>query len=354
MKSSPSIRASGPRSTALRLYWLPLLFGLLAGCAQPSKLPAETPMAPSIAVRALAAPETPAPLFRFSPGDEADLRVPDAPQFDVTVKVRPDGFGDFPVVGSVRMQDRTVDQVQKELRELFDRSAGEASAREYLLQPNDEIEIKFPYQAQFNESVKLRPDGKIQLQLVGTVQADGLSPEELQKDLVARYARYLRRPELAVIVRSTSTQSVKTAEGSGRAGMRGLKPVLMVRSSAPPQVFVGGEVLRPGVLAYRPGLSLLQAMVEAGGRLPSGDVTQLVVLRRGPSESVELLQVGFDDQATRAPTRDILLQPYDVVMLPKTGVATLADNLNQYVYNLVPFLRNSSIGAYYNVNGNVR
>jgi hypothetical protein len=41
------------------------------------------------------------------------------------------------------------------------------------------------------------------------------------------------------------------------------------------------------------------------------------------------------------------------VILPKSSVATLADNLNQYVFNLVPFLRNSSLGATYNL-GNYR
>jgi polysaccharide export outer membrane protein len=289
--------------------------------------------------------------FTLSPGDEFDLRVPDAPQFEQTLKVRPDGSVSLPLIGTLRVQGRNVEDIQSELRERMNKLAGDRMRREYLLHPNDEIEIKFPFQATLNEVVKLRPDGKIQLQMVGTVQAEGLSPEELQRNLISRYARWLRKPDLAVMVRSVNSQSVRTADGSGRAGLRDLKPAIVVRNFTPPQVFVGGEVARPGTLAYRPGLSLVQAVVESGGQLASGDPSKLVILRRGPDNAVEVIQSGFDADVLRSPDRDILLRPFDVVMLPKSGVATLADNLNQYVFNLVPFLRNSSVGATYNIRG---
>ncbi len=291
------------------------------------------------------------PTFTFSPGDEFDLRVPDGPQFEQTLKVRPDGSVSVPLIGTLRMQDRTVEDLQSELQQRMNQLAGDRMRRDYLLHPNDEIEIKFPFQATLNEIVKVRPDGKVQLQMVGTVQAEGVSPEELQGNLIRRYGRWLRKPELAVIVRSVNSQSVRTGDGGGRAGMRDLNPVIVVRNFAPPQVFVGGEVARPGTLAFRPGLSLVQAVVESGGNLASGDPSKLVILRRGADDSVDVIQGGFDADVLRSPDRDMLLRPFDVVMLPKSGAATLADNLNQYVFNLVPFLRNSSLGATYNIRG---
>jgi len=329
------------------------LAGVLAGCAQPSNLTPQTPVAPAL-TQAASRPQASAPLatpamdFRFSPGEEVDLRVPDAPQFDYTAKVRPDGLVSFPIIGSVRMEGRTVEEVERELRDRLDQLAGPPGSREYLLQPNDEIDIKFPYQSQLNETVKVRPDGKIQLQMVGTVQAEGMSPEALKTELVKRYARQLRKPDLAVIVRSVNSQSVRTADGNGRAGMRGLKPILIVRSFQSPQIFVGGEVARPGTLPYRPGLSLMQAMIEAGGQLPTSDPSELVILRRGAGDWVELLNAAFDTTQLRAPTKDVLLRPFDVVVLPKSGVATLADKLNLYVFNLAPFIKNSSVGVVYN------
>ena len=95
-----------------------------------------------------------------------------------------------------------------------------------------------------------------------------------------------------MIVRSATSQSVRTASGVGRGGLTGLQPVVVVRTFQTPQVFITGEVARPGVVPYTPGLTLLQALAEAGGHLPSGDVTKLVVLRRAPPQSADDLRQG--------------------------------------------------------------
>jgi len=289
--------------------------------------------------------------FAFSVGDDFDVRVPDGPQFDASLKVRPDGKVSLPLIGTVHVEGRTPQDVQSELRERFAQLAGASGEREYLLRANDEIEIKLPAQPSLNEVVKLRPDGKIQLQLVGVIRAEGLSAEELSAELEKRYRTWVKKPSVAVLVRSVTSQSVRVGAGFGRAGLAGLQPEVLVRSFQTPQVFVGGEVTRPGVLVFRPGLSLVQALIEAGGPAASGDATRLTLLRRGADNAVEVLDLGFTAALLRSPDRDVLLQPFDVVVLPKSNAATLADNLNQYVYNLVPFLRNSSLGVSYNLRG---
>lgn len=337
----PFSRAS---AAALRVACAALAVVWMAGCAQQ----------PPIATTPSAGPDSGRnyqPAYTFAPGDDFDLKVPDASQLDQSLRVRSDGSVAIPPIGDVRMQGRSVEDVQTELRQRFDQLAGGNAEREYLLRPSDELDIKFPFQSQFNESVRIRPDGKIQLQMIGVVQAEGTSPEELQRTLIRRYARYLRKPDLAVIVRSTSSQSLRTASGTGRAGLRGLSPVIMVRSFQPAQVFVGGEVGKPGTQVFRPGLTLLQAMVEAGGQLPSGDASRLVVLRRTADDRADVIAHPIDGNVLRSPDKDMVLRPFDVVLLPKSGAAALADNLNQYVFNLVPFLRNSSVGATYNING---
>ena len=324
-----------------------------AGCTS-------TPLAaPNTSTQPLQVLPVPAPLasapatYVFGVGDDFDLRVPDAPQFDQTLKVRPDGKVSLALVGTLYVQGRTPEDVESELRERLHALGGAPGARDYLLQPNDEIEVKFPYTPQFNEVQKLRPDGKIALQLVGTVDAQGLSPEELQARLKTRYARFLRTPELTVIVRSVTTQNIRvaTAQGpvTGRAGLGALQPTLVVRSYQLPQVFVTGEVGKPGVIGYRPGLTLLQAMAEAGGSLPTGDGSHVVVIRRGPGapgqpDAVLVMRLDLPRDFVRQPDRDVALQPFDIVMLPKSDIAVLGDKLNQYLFNLVPPIKNSAFG----------
>lgn len=353
------------RHTAfLRRAPLPVLLAIvLAGCAgqRGAKAPARNTASTIPVIATVPAPDTaapaappapPPPTYTFSAGDEFDLRVPDAPQFDATLKVRPDGKFSLPLLGTVQALNLTPEQVESELRDRMRRLAGPAGApQEYLLQPNDDIEVKFPLHANLNEVVKLRPDGKIQLQMIGAVQAAGLTPEGLRELLLQRYARVLRNPDLTVLLRNATTQNIRVAGGTGRAGLANLQPTVIVRSFQPPQVFVGGEVLRPGVLAYRPGLTVIQAIAESGWYLPSAEVSKLMVLRRTADNGSQLLRPDYGYDLNGEHKADVLLQPFDIVLLPKNSAASLADSLNQYVFNLFPPLRNSSLGFSYVLRG---
>jgi polysaccharide export outer membrane protein len=331
----------------------------LAGCVGTPLAPSNTPTEASRLLPADAAggPAGAPASYAFAVGDEFDLRVPDAPQFDQTLKVRPDGKVSLALVGSVYAQGRTPEDVEGEIRERLHALGGAPGARDYLLQPNDEIEVKFPFTPALNETQRIRPDGKIQMQQVGTVVAEGLSPEELQQRLERAYRRVLRHPELTVIVRSVTTQNVRVTTAAGavtaRAGMGALQPTVIVRTTQAPQVFVSGEVGKPGVLSWRPGLSLVQALAEAGGTLPTGDGAHIVVLRRGAgapgqADSVQVLRLGLPKDFARQPDRDVALQPFDVVLLPKSDLAVAGDRLNQYL-NVLPALKNSSFGFVYDL-----
>src|SRR3990170_6815573 len=77
---------------------------------------------------------------------------------------------------------------------------------EYRLQPGDMLELKFFYTPELNESVTVRPDGRITLQLVEEVDALGRTVEELTRTLRDGYAGILTRPEIAVILRKSTGQ----------------------------------------------------------------------------------------------------------------------------------------------------
>lgn len=350
---------AGFQARALAASVAVALFAAIAatGC---TSTPLPAPNTPTVASQVTAAPApalAPAAAYVFAVGDEVDLRVPDAPQFDQSLKVRPDGKVSLALVGTLYVQGRTPEDVESELRERLHALGGAPGARDYLLQPNDEIEVKFPYTPQFNEVQKLRPDGRIALQLVGTVDAQGLTPEDLQRQLKTRYARYLRNPELTVIVRGVTTQNIRVATANGplvgRAGLGALQPTLIVRSYQAPQVFVAGEVGKPGVIAFRPGLTLLQALAEAGGALVTGDSSHIAVLRRGPGapgqpDAVQVLRLDLPRDFARQPDRDVALQPFDVVVLPKSDLALAGDRIQQ-VLGLLPPLKNSSFGFVYDL-----
>jgi polysaccharide export outer membrane protein len=300
------------------------------------------PGSPGAAAATPAAPRAAA--YTLAVGDEIDIRLLDAPQYDQTARIGPDGKVNLNLIGTLSVAGRSAEEVQRELRERYAALGGRGQDRDYLIHVNDELEFKFPYHQQLNDQMRIRPDGKVQLQLVGTVQAEGLTPEELQAELLRRYSKYLKDTDVTVIVRTATSRMVRTAQGEAVGGLADLNPSVVLRSFQTPQVYVTGEVARPGMVAYTPGLTLLQVLAESGGTLPSGDIRKLVILRRTDAETAAVLRPGLTKTYRAAPTRDLVLAPYDVLLVPPTRAQSLAETLDAYVYKLFAPLKNSTFG----------
>ena len=81
----------------------------------------------------------------------------------------------------------------------------------YVIQAGDELDIKFFYNPELNESVVVRPDGKISLQLIDEIQASGLQPSELDQKLTDLYSQELRKPVLTgILLKMPSLKLPKT------------------------------------------------------------------------------------------------------------------------------------------------
>jgi len=194
----------------------------------------------------------------------------------------------------------------------------------YVIRPGDELDIKFFYNPELNETVTVRPDGKISLQLVDEKHAAGLTPAKLDKLLSEEYARELKMPVLTVIVRSFSAQ----------------------------RIYVGGEVNRQGLINLPHGMTILQAVFEAGGLKDTARPEETIVIRKGPDNRP--LPVRLDLSAAfygKGNGADFLLQPTDIVYVPKSPIARANQFVNQYIERLLLF-RGVSFGFTYQINEN--
>lgn len=348
-------RGSAVAAAARRLAGIAGLAGVLVGCAQVP--PQETVAAgPVVTVDAQRASPVPPAVERYllHADDELDIRYPNRPEYNQVVKVRPDGRISLPYLQAVEAAGRTPEEVAADIarryRELTIPDTPGVRA-EYLIAPRDALEIKFPYQPNFTQLVSVRPDGYISLSLVREVAAAGRTPSELEADLVQRYRAFLKQPELVVVVRSFSGTRVKVGDRIVRAGLEDLQPVVMLRSYVPPQIFIGGEVLRPGVMPYTRSLTALQAIMAAGGQRPTGEMRNVTILRKTVAEPLLITRDLLADMK-EGRTNDIYLQPSDVVIVPKTGIAEVAAFLDQYLYQILPPLRNSSFAFIYDIRRN--
>src|SRR5690606_7072119 len=99
---------------------------------------------------------------------------------------------------------------------------GTTSPQDYQIQVGDHLDIKFFFNPELNETVLVRPDGRIALQLVGEIPVVGNTVEEIRGILIKNYSGQLKNPEVAVILRSANVPGeVISAPGGGEISFGG-------------------------------------------------------------------------------------------------------------------------------------
>lgn len=189
----------------------------------------------------------------------------------------------------------------------------------YIIEPGDALDVRFFYNPELNEEVMVRPDGNISLPLVGEMRAAGRSPTQLEGMLRDSYSRELRQAAITVIVK-------------GFAGQR---------------VYVDGEVGDPQMVNIAGNLSAMQAVASAGGFKPSARKAEVLVIRRAGTTQPVVIPVNLDAAIAGTDTsQDIMLQPYDVVYVPKTAIAEVNQFVDQYIRQNIPL----PVGVGYGIN----
>ena len=192
----------------------------------------------------------------------------------------------------------------------------------YIIRPGDQLDIKFFYNPELNESVTVRPDGKISLQLVDEIQAGGLEPSELDEFLTEKYAMELRKPVITVIVRSFEGQ----------------------------RIYVGGEVNNQSEMTLPAGMTILQAVFQAGGFMETASPENTILIRQGPNKEPIPIQIDLKNALYgKGDAVNLMLKPNDIVYVPKSAIAEANKWVNQYIEKLILF-RGFSAGVTYQIN----
>jgi polysaccharide export outer membrane protein len=175
----------------------------------------------------------------------------------------------------------------------------------YRIQVGDVLEVRLMLNPELNEEVSVRPDGHISTTVVPDALAYGRTPAQLAATLRTSYSKELQNPRLSVVV----------------------------KSFAPTRIYVGGEVTTPGeFITVGPTLTLSQAIARAGGTKLSSDDTAVFVIRRGAGDKPEFLSTSWKAlRQGKDPSADVRLAPYDVVYVPKLGIAEVYQFYNQYI-----------------------
>lgn len=163
----------------------------------------------------------------------------------------------------------------------------------YHLGVDDTVQVSVWKNPDLSTTEPVRPDGKISVPLIGDVQATGLTPMQVAARIQNKLSYFIRDPQVAVIV----------------TGMQSHEYIDRVR--------VTGAVRDPRSLPYRPGMTVLDAVLAAGGvnsfAAPNDTTLYRPASTRKKSIHIELGNILSDGRMST----NVPLRPGDIISVPQ-------------------------------------
>jgi len=260
--------------------------------------------------------------YRLTVGDEITVESLTSEDVQRSVAIQPDGTVTLRLLGQVRVAGRTVEDVRGDLEERY---------KKYIRDPNITVtptrlnskleELRATIDARAGvggqqREAKVTPEGTIQLPGLGSIPAQGLTLDELKREIDVRY-----------------TQLVEGFE---------VTPILVDR--APRYIFVVGEVKAPGRYELTGPTTLMQAIAMAGGWNVGGNLNHVVVFRRDDcwqlmATQLQIFKALYGHKP--CPADEIWLRDSDVVVVPKRAILVVDDAISliftRGLYGVIPF-----------------
>jgi protein involved in polysaccharide export with SLBB domain len=176
------------------------------------------------------------------------------------------------------------------------------------LSPGDILDIRFFYTPELNTVQAIRPDGKIALQLVGEVVAQGKTPEALREELYSVYSQHISQLDVTVIIQEYSNR----------------------------RVYVGGQVLAPGSVPLPGQMTVFEALMLAGGvNLEAARYDNVVVIRHVNGKWIGG-KLDLGEVMAGGESSSYNLQALDIVYVPETHIYEVNRWVEQHISRIMP------------------
>ncbi len=263
------------------------------------------------------------------------------------------------------------------------------TTQQYVLGCGDVISIKFLYNPELNnDTVTIGPDGKISIQLVGEVHAEGMTLTKLNALLTEKYYKTLGYSLNTYTLGIGDTLSIKLLYNSelnsdvkvrpdGKISLPLIDEVVVAGktpsqlealvtnkyakkldsgetpevtiivqdfkipelnvsliSSASQIVYIVGEVNQPRMLNMTGPMKVLQAIALSGGTNNNASLDSIILLRYSAPNTATAHLLNMN-QVLAGKIPDVNLKPYDIVFVPKTSMAK-TDIFMQRIWRMIP------------------
>jgi polysaccharide export outer membrane protein len=177
----------------------------------------------------------------------------------------------------------------------------------YFIGAGDVLNVKVFPAEEFSREVTVRPDGTIDVPLVGSVKVEGMSSSELESVMTAKFSKYVSDPRITINVRKFSSDTVA----------------------------IIGEARATGYFEYREGMRLLDLVARAGGLADYPKADKVRIYRRVKDAEgkikEEIIKADISEILKGHMEYNIPLAAGDIVYVPRTriykGAKWLSDNL---------------------------
>ncbi len=168
-----------------------------------------------------------------------------------------------------------------------------ASSPLYVIGPGDSLNVFVWGDNELTTEVVVRPDGLITTPLVEDVQASGMTPTELARNLEIRLARFVKNPKVTVSVTNFVGRYTE-------------------------QVRVVGQAAQPQSIPYRDGMTLLDVIISVGGLTEFAAGNKATIVRKIGGKTQQF-RVRLDDLIRDGDiSANARMMPGDVLIIPET------------------------------------
>jgi len=157
----------------------------------------------------------------------------------------------------------------------------------YVIGAGDSMTVNVWKEESLSGSVTVRPDGFITLPLINDVKAAGKAPAQLRSVLEEKYKEFLTNPFVTIRIEKIISS----------------------------QVYVIGQIKKPGVYPFTGSDTVLQLVTLAGGLTIFAKRADIRVVRRNGKKVTEYV-VDYDAILKGDFEQDIMLRPGDRIIVP--------------------------------------
>ncbi len=179
----------------------------------------------------------------------------------------------------------------------------------YVVGAPDNLRILVLPEPEIQREVRVRPDGMISIDLIGDVQAAGLTPTQIAEVIREKITRFKRDAAVSVTVLDSPSQFVT----------------------------IYGEVTTPGTFSLTAETRVTEAIGQVGGTRAFASLNKIRVIRTDGA-STKVLRVRLKDIQNGDLATNFVVEEGDLIVVPPTGLAKVGYAMQMLLFPLQPLL----------------